>query len=191
MWSLHSRTWPSLIRSHLQSFHSTIIINEPNFFCIYDSRVLWTAAASKNMEIQSNAFQLGCCWESAWRAPQQPWEHRKSHWKFIAQPLLETKIESQVFICQCRMWLQWDFHWETNEYIMLFSCIKKMNDCKKTLLTYRNLFIWYLQINKIDKNLEFINANHMFFLIHWTLFFVNLLITYYFNNEKQVKASPK
>lgn len=84
MWCLHSRiygTWPSLIRSQLQSFNSTIIINEPYFLCVYDSTVFWTGAVSNNIEIKSNTFQLGCCWESAWRAPQQPCEDRKSHWK--------------------------------------------------------------------------------------------------------------
>lgn len=39
------------------------------FFCIYENRVFWTAAANNNIEIRSNIFQLGCCWESVWRAP--------------------------------------------------------------------------------------------------------------------------
>lgn len=68
---------------------------------------------------------------------------------------------------------------------------QKEDDCKKILFTNCNLFTWYLQINKIDNNSEYIYANHRFVFIHWTLFFVSLLITYYFNNEKQVKTSPK
>lgn len=68
---------------------------------------------------------------------------------------------------------------------------QKMDDCKKTLFTYCNLFTYYSQIKKTDKNPEDIGANHMFVFICWTLFFVNLLITYYFNNEKQVKTPPQ
>lgn len=51
------------------------------FLCIYNSTVFWTGAVNNNIEIKSNTFRLGCCWESVWRAPQQPCEDRKSHWK--------------------------------------------------------------------------------------------------------------
>lgn len=73
----------------------------------------------------------------------------------------------------------------------IFMYQRKKWMTKKTLFTYCSLFTWYLQINKIDMDPEYINANRMFVFIHWTLFFVNLLITYYFNNEIQVKTSPK